>query len=732
MASLHQQNETYFFRILLERSLKLLKIPRKFTSKCGFNLPNPVFLKPADGTEWKIFWAKSKSDGDIWFQNGWEEFVRHYSLDIGYLVLFKYVESSHFDVLLFDKSTLQIEYPSHVPYNEKPNLDDDHFSDDLVEILSKKPHSVDNSFEILSEKPNSNDDLVEISSEKPQFCDDPIEIFNEKPQSSDDSDKNLSEKPSHSKTKMKSPLLSPRPQKKLKVGTNGDFEPSSSLKSSHFHVQTEGRQSQGKTLEKSSNGNAHVKSTKKELEEDMRGNAFTNNKCPKSEEKTRKQTITDSNKKEALKRAKNFRSENPFFIVIIQPSYISTRSSLYVPIKFADEHLEKKEGSLILEDLKGTTWSATYNGRRILSGWHKFTRDNDLKVGDACVFEMTNSIELSFKILIYRAHEDPSCSFSSQGKKLKPKVPRMMPNTMKNEALRKAMSAEFPNPFFKIVMQNTCVSCRPYLRVPIQFIKKYFNDINNTVLVTLRRVDGRLWSVKYTPRLYQGRTYYEFHRGWKQFVVDNNLKVGDVCVFELIDRIKITFDVTIFRDTKDGAHKMYSAQGTKADSYEPEIRPETRTKSTCTSKVKSEKPELSDQFRSQVKFGRKIGQRMSTLLLKHGGKRVLQKVKEFGSDNPHFTVCIKPCYVDGGKPFLPKDFYMSFITEREKNVLIQVGERSWHAKMICHWRVSSAKFSAGWPAFARENNLQVGDVCIFELINRDDAVLEAHIFRHHS
>jgi hypothetical protein len=47
------------------------------------------------------------------------------------------------------------------------------------------------------------------------------------------------------------------------------------------------------------------------------------------------------------------------------------------------------------------------------------------------------------------------------------------------------------------------------------------------------------------------RTRAEFGIGWKAFVQDNNLKVGDVCVLELINNIEVAFKVAIFRDAKD-------------------------------------------------------------------------------------------------------------------------------------------------------------------------------------
>lgn len=52
-----------------------------------------------------------------------------------------------------------------------------------------------------------------------------------------------------------------------------------------------------------------------------------------------------------------------------------------------------------------------------------------------------------------------------------------------------------------------------------------------------------------------------------------------------------------------------------------------------------------------------------------------------------------------------------------------------------HWRVrfiygsNRNRISEGWGAFSMENNLEVGDVCVFELIASKDVVLKASIFR---
>ncbi|TKY51000.1 B3 domain-containing transcription factor VRN1 [Spatholobus suberectus] len=129
------RSPTLFFKIILNTSLQdgKLKIPNKFTKEYGANLSNPVFLKPADGTEWKVYWTKH--DSGIWFQKGWKKFATYYSLSHGHLVLFKYQETCHLEVHIFDQSALEISYPFHGTKNENDNLD--HISDDCVEILDE-------------------------------------------------------------------------------------------------------------------------------------------------------------------------------------------------------------------------------------------------------------------------------------------------------------------------------------------------------------------------------------------------------------------------------------------------------------------------------------------------------------------------------------------------------------------------------------------------------------------
>lgn len=66
--------------------------------------------------------------------------------------------------------------------------------------------------------------------------------------------------------------------------------------------------------------------------------------------------------------------------------------------------------------------------------------------------------------------------------------------------------------------------------------------------IHLRVLNGNVWPARYQIRIANTRPRFELKKGWKAFVKNNNLKVGDVCTFELILKNELTFQVHIFRE----------------------------------------------------------------------------------------------------------------------------------------------------------------------------------------
>lgn len=60
-----------------------------------------------------------------------------------------------------------------------------------------------------------------------------------------------------------------------------------------------------------------------------------------------------------------------------------------------------------------------------------------------------------------------------------------------------------------------------------------------------------------------------------------------------------------------------------------------------------------------------------------------------------------------------------------KEVTLKSGNQLWGVKLYIS--DSYHRFSSGWSLFAKETNLEAGDICILDLIDPDLPLFEAHI-----
>ncbi|KAL5538326.1 hypothetical protein UlMin_046193 [Ulmus minor] len=116
-------------------------ICKKFVKLKGEGLSDLVTLKVPSGSKWKI--KLKKCDGKVWLEEGWQEFSEYYSLVVGSLLTFRYIEeASLFHVSIFGTSTYEIDYPI-LP---KPEPTED--NDDFVETLKGFSGSSESEFDL--------------------------------------------------------------------------------------------------------------------------------------------------------------------------------------------------------------------------------------------------------------------------------------------------------------------------------------------------------------------------------------------------------------------------------------------------------------------------------------------------------------------------------------------------------------------------------------------------------
>nr|XP_027078302.1 B3 domain-containing transcription factor VRN1-like [Coffea arabica] len=110
-------------------------------------------------------------------------------------------------------------------------------------------------------------------------------------------------------------------------------------------------------------------------------------------------------------------------------------------------------------------------------------------------------------------------------------------------AYQRAKAFKSKCPFFIVFMQPSYVSGSFTVNIPLTFVRDYLTTTQSHLDWELRLSEGKKkWSARCTFHSRNAKIY----RGWKEFVVENNLVTGDVCVFELVMGAKI-FNVTVYR-----------------------------------------------------------------------------------------------------------------------------------------------------------------------------------------
>ncbi|XP_019195010.1 PREDICTED: B3 domain-containing protein Os12g0591400-like [Ipomoea nil] len=273
---------------------------------------------------------------------------------------------------------------------------------------------------------------------------------------------------------------------------------------------------------------------------------------------------------------------------------------LRLPLKFARRHgrnlpkvacLEVPTGQVskiqVVHDSQGRIW--------LDKGWEEFTKNYSIRDGHFLVFRYDG--ESHFHVLIFdktaseieypeivshggvesledlsqkcgpnkrKRQEDQTGSFCNRFNHVRVQVensadddegspPLMTPKISTGEkkslvkttemgsAYERAKAFKSKNPFHISVMYPYYVSSKgSRLNIPLAFAKKHFlgqSSNNDLVLVS----GGRSWPAKCARSVNNARIF-----GWKAFVVDNKLKVGDVCILEIMKSKKLTVNIIVF------------------------------------------------------------------------------------------------------------------------------------------------------------------------------------------
>ncbi|GMJ06849.1 REPRODUCTIVE MERISTEM 39, REDUCED VERNALIZATION RESPONSE 1 [Hibiscus trionum] len=324
-----------------------------------------------------------------------------------------------------------------------------------------------------------------------------------------------------------------------------------------------------------------------------------------------------------------------------------------------------------------------------------------------------------------------------------------------------------PRPFFHKLILSTTLQDKK-LRIPDNFVKKFRDELSVAAILSVR--DGHVWRVG--VRKADNKVW--FQEGWQEFVERYYIRVGYYLVFRYEGNS--CFSVSIFNlcnseiNNQSNHGKQYPFEELEDDECISPPAPQNLFAGSklgtcvnwsgeidsCASKgtnsqsfrgaqlEKSNKPVkkkqkfdhteqdssvgLEDDADMQFRLYKGASARTRTVTTEEREKAI-NTAKLFEPTNPFCRVVLRPSYLYRGCiMYLPSSFAKKYLSGLSGFIKLQLPDgRQWSVQ--CLYRGGKAKFSRGWYEFISDNNLEEGDVCIFELLQSREFVLKVTIFR---
>ncbi|KAF4395219.1 hypothetical protein F8388_001606 [Cannabis sativa] len=456
-----------------------------------------------------------------------------------------------------------------------------------------------------------------------------------------------------------------------------------------------------------------------------------------------------------------------FFKIILQETLLNNK--IQIPNTFWVKYCGCVSSQVILKLPCGSRWEVGLTKSSdekvwIAKGWNKFVQDCCLSHGNLLVFGYEgnsqfnvmifekNTLEREYHFMPKTRDKSPPLPCSSQSHKKRKTSPyvkteddicgessmprwmepsnisrkQMLRGTEKVEALMRANGFKSDDPFFSVLMQASFVGSSSYnMIIPFGFAKYHLlsHSKHHEDVILKVAEDERFWPVRCNYRQYNGHSQIRFESGWRAFAMDNDLKVGDVCIFVMRKNIVITsFEVTIY---KNGVRNSPNLPATSVPNTTPCVKIESSFTSNYDKPSKISQEDLIPKKEIVEPSGTKDMHSPSGL------SRSYKAASQYFSNNPYIQVALGWTAMHRKRLYIPLAFASLCFEKKAQTVILWVGEQNWRVNLTVTRSRSGSEyhFSGGWSAFARENCLQQNDVCIFELIQRIQPQIKVTIFR---
>uniref|UniRef100_A0A5B7AQQ3 TF-B3 domain-containing protein n=1 Tax=Davidia involucrata TaxID=16924 RepID=A0A5B7AQQ3_DAVIN len=313
------------------------------------------------------------------------------------------------------------------------------------------------------------------------------------------------------------------------------------------------------------------------------------------------------------------------------------------------------------------------------------------------------------------------------------------------ERVARSFTSSFPN--FTKIMKRFNVSGSYTLNIPYQFSMGHLPKCK--IKIVLRNLKGESWTVNSVPTT-KVQTSHTFCGGWLAFVRDNDIEMGDICIFELVSKFEMRVQILwVGKEGVDcpsgkadftGLTNGYGAALNKISEHLPKkMRGNSRkahlqhitdkkgsdcgsgSKSSAYSRSKACNGKQGKVIQNKTSLDDRQGSHTKGCVSMKSAPEEKRAAQSFISSFPHFVRIMKKFNISGSYTLkIPYQFSMTNLPNcRTEIVLRNLRGESWTVNSVPTTKVQTLHtFCGGWMAFVRGNDIQMGDICIFELIGK--------------
>ncbi|KAI9181512.1 hypothetical protein LWI28_015737 [Acer negundo] len=655
----------HFFKVILPATLeeKKLRIPEKFVRKFGDELSDVATLRVPNGQVWHV--RLTKDGKKIWFHVGWHDFVKYHSICVGYFLVFKYGKNSNFDVLIFDMTACDIQYPYYCGGGLK-NAENN---------FGSKRCKVEELDEI-----KTSDAIGDESEFKKAVC--KVEI-------------------SSCRTLNFFKVILPAIIEEKKLRLPGKF------------VRKFGDELSAVVTLTVPNG----RTWRVQLTKDEKKFLFLHDGWH------------DFVKYHSIcvgfflvfKYGKN----SSFRVLIFDQSACEIQYPIYHRGPNNDEQNSNQDKTKIDDSVEITGFTTPNSPSNSLkdkavdecrrSSGKMDTVPSQLNkptLGSVLGINKHGKCGASFETPKFKHPNNPDSSTQNELEEeieedtnfygsASPRK-RTMTAVAREREFNAARVFEPVNPFCRVVLRKSYLNrkgCLMYF--PSSFAKMHLRGVSE--IIKLQTTDGKQ---RIARCVYRGDSA-NLTQGWYEFVSENNLGEGDVCFFEVLKSSDIVLKVTVFRVLESDGQSKRCKIDVRNEKY-------NRTKFDDLKLLVS----LEDMGISVSRtFKNNTAQKK---------ERAFAAARSIKPKHPSFMVILWKDNMNYNRMHVPSAFGSKYFSKDSKVIKVQdSGGREWPLQ-LCWRRWFCIK---GWEAFYREKNLHKGDICICELIRVNEPLLKVSIFK---